>query len=406
MLANHNYRYAWLIALLVVAAPAASEAANDGQPEPYFVAKEIGDAGTPQAALFLNGQTLDFRLDTGASMPLALFSNAAEQLALSLVEQAGARFANTEIRYALDENNRMSRPVTVPVFRSPAGLSEHGAIGWPTLRQRVWELDFPKGKLYFHDRLGDEAAAWQSFSISESKHGVLFVEVPDGQDMLKVMIDTGATSSLSLGGRAWRRWLDSHPEGWLTVVTTFSPAYKEYFRLRPMMVMAGAKLGDLDLGPSVVVRDGVTVSIDNREVDFDYVIGIQAFYNRRVIIDGPGGRVYFGPVQRKNRYPLEINRAQATFIPPGLEGGNPTAYAIPGGLAHRAGLRSGDILLRVNGKDAASWPDEKTVRPSEFFTQAPGTEVSLVVEREGEQVDLQVKLGRSPLDPDEPAEQP
>jgi Do/DeqQ family serine protease len=61
----------------------------------------------------------------------------------------------------------------------------------------------------------------------------------------------------------------------------------------------------------------------------------------------------------------------------------------PGGPGDKAGLKPGDIILKLNGKDVN---DTNELRNAIAGT-APGTEVTLMIQRNGSQQDIKAKLG-------------
>ncbi|MBZ5583972.1 MAG: PDZ domain-containing protein, partial [Acidobacteriia bacterium] len=61
----------------------------------------------------------------------------------------------------------------------------------------------------------------------------------------------------------------------------------------------------------------------------------------------------------------------------------------PGGAADKAGLKQGDIILQLNGKDVS----DTNVFRNEVAASAPGTEVTLTVWRNNAQQQVRVRLG-------------
>jgi S1-C subfamily serine protease len=65
---------------------------------------------------------------------------------------------------------------------------------------------------------------------------------------------------------------------------------------------------------------------------------------------------------------------------------------IPGGPAERAGLRQGDVIMRVDDKDV----NEPSDVSSAIEAKNPGDEVEIQVERGGSVTELKVTLGTRP----------
>ncbi len=61
----------------------------------------------------------------------------------------------------------------------------------------------------------------------------------------------------------------------------------------------------------------------------------------------------------------------------------------PGGPGDKAGLKPGDVIVKLNGKDVN---DPNTLR-NDIAGSAPGTEVTLTIERNGAEQDVHAKLG-------------
>jgi serine protease Do len=63
----------------------------------------------------------------------------------------------------------------------------------------------------------------------------------------------------------------------------------------------------------------------------------------------------------------------------------------PGSLADKAGLKAKDYLLKIEGKEVATYDDIATLLKKKW----PGQSVTIVVERDGEDVTLKLVLGKS-----------
>jgi S1-C subfamily serine protease len=61
----------------------------------------------------------------------------------------------------------------------------------------------------------------------------------------------------------------------------------------------------------------------------------------------------------------------------------------PGGPAANAGLKVGDVILKLNGKDV----DDANVLRNAIAAMQPGTQVTVTILRNGSQQDLHAKLG-------------
>jgi serine protease Do len=61
----------------------------------------------------------------------------------------------------------------------------------------------------------------------------------------------------------------------------------------------------------------------------------------------------------------------------------------PGGPADKAGMKTGDVILQVNGKDV----NDANVLRNEIAGTAPGTEMTFTILRNGQQQQVQAKLG-------------
>lgn len=204
---------------------------------------------------------------------------------------------------------------------------------------------------------------------------------------------------MSLDPKQWAHWLENDKPDWVTIEGGYSPANKDGFFVTQTAVAEQYLLGDLEMGKVIVEETFANAPLDGEPKESPFLIGVKAIQRRRVVIDGPGMRIYFGPLVEPFDPFVNINRAQATYIPKTLKDKTQTAHVIEGGVAHQAGLRDDDKVLMVNGMFTSDWMKNKSVRPSNVLNGKPGTRVRLLIERDGKQFPVTFDLGRSPLDP-------
>jgi C-terminal processing protease CtpA/Prc len=100
-----------------------------------------------------------------------------------------------------------------------------------------------------------------------------------------------------------------------------------------------------------------------------------------LIIDGNLGLAYLRP---KPGPPTayDHNRLGAVFVPPDMEGGDLAARVLEGSPAYEAGIRNGDVLLKVGDLDATKWRTDPKVLPlTRFWERPPGTRLELTLKR-------------------------
>jgi C-terminal processing protease CtpA/Prc len=70
------------------------------------------------------------------------------------------------------------------------------------------------------------------------------------------------------------------------------------------------------------------------------------------------------------------------------------ATVLESGPAYEAGIRDGDRLLRVNGRDITGWRNDPNGMPEGLsaFAQAAGTKLHLTILREGQSADVTLVL--------------
>ena len=114
---------------------------------------------------------------------------------------------------------------------------------------------------------------------------------------------------------------------------------------------------------------------------FEASLGLAALQRLDLIIDGDLGFAYLRPKSTPPP-PYEHNRLGSVFVPSDLQGGDLLARVIAGSPAYQAGIRDGDVLLKVGDLDVTQWRTDPKILPlSRFWEGPPGTRLELTLKR-------------------------
>ena len=103
-----------------------------------------------------------------------------------------------------------------------------------------------------------------------------------------------------------------------------------------------------------------------------------------MIIDGPAGAAYLKP---KNTPPVlyDHNRLGAVFMPLEKNSTELVARVVRASPAYEAGIRNGDVLLKVGDLDVTKWRTDPKVLPlSRFWSMPSGMSLELLLKRGNE----------------------
>ena len=134
-------------------------------------------------------------------------------------------------------------------------------------------------------------------------------------------------------------------------------------------------------------------------MQFEATLGFAALKRLEVIIDGKRGIAYCRP-RPTPPLPYEHNRLGAVFAPHDLQSDDLVAHVVDGSPAYEAGIRDGDILLRVDGRDVTRWRSGATPN-TPFREQSAGTKFELTLRR-GDKIFQTTAVLRNILPPDAP----
>lgn len=124
--------------------------------------------------------------------------------------------------------------------------------------------------------------------------------------------------------------------------------------------------------------------------DIDIILGYGALAARQFWLDGPGNALYFSSTSHRMPAPASFNLMGGTFIQDSNGNGPMKAYVAEWSPAWDAGLRTGDVLISINGRKNP-YPDLV-----EYVTTQRGAQASVVVQRRNRLVRIQWEVPAAP----------
>jgi hypothetical protein len=251
-----------------------------------------------------------------------------------------------------------------------------GAVGWYPVRQNIFDIDAVTLKVESLAEVPEEAASWTALHVS-TFNSVLNLETraKDGAP-LRINVDTGDNSGVSLRPDLWRRWKKAHPKAPATLMANWMPA------LGKVVAEEEVWAEELELG-DLLLR-GVPVKENNAaNMAHDATLGLAALKRLRLIVDG---NKEIAHVQARKEPPpaYEHNRIGAVFIPPEQSKDEAlVAYVIKESPAYNAGVRNGDRLLEIDGHDVTRWRTDPDQMALLDFGRPVGTKMKLALRRDG-----------------------
>ena len=228
-------------------------------------------------------------------------------------------------------------------------------------------------------RLPTDIEKWPKWKLSD-KNGCVF-DLPGTRT--RVLIDTGASEGISLGHRIWRRWRAEHFQQACTLTGQF---YRDSVGSAEECWAGEWKVGDLAIH-GVPLLDGIPIAADyffdqlTDGANWGVTAGMFALTRWEVILDGPGSAIYIREKANPRTRYTSYSRLGAVFVDKKETNDDvPIARVARGSPAERAGLRNGDELLRVDGKDVSA----SSYAQAQMALGAPaGTKVMLELRRDG-----------------------
>lgn len=340
----------------------------------------------------INGQPVRFAFDTGAGI-LVLFAHTASRLGLSFTNATQpVRLVPGKVTVGWTETCCLqilgnTSHARLAVMDKPSMLPTRvdGFVGWPNISNNILRIDAAQGTLSGLSLVPDCTTNWARFKLLPGSD-VLCLEVPqpDGAPAI-LFVDTGSDAGVKLAPALWNAWKAAHAPQPLTFDAYYTPSVG-------LVVTEEGWADELAIGPLLVTGLPVEVADSGDLARGTISLGLAALKRLDVVVDGPQGEAY---VQAKTNAPTAVshNRLGAVFTPVDLQHEDLLARVMEGSPAWQAGIRDGDVLLRIGDLDVTRWHTDPAVMPmSRFWSRPSGTQLQLTLRRGAQEYRVEVML--------------
>jgi hypothetical protein len=336
----------------------------------------------------INGKRARLGFDTGAGAALLLSPAAAQRLGLkftapptmaSIPPGKVPRGVTEECVLRLWGHN-VKAQFGVVDWPDYLHVDFDGLIGWRCISSNILQINAGRQKVAFLSKLPKKVATWTKIPL-RTNSAILHLELSQGGKTNEIVeVDTGDPVGVALNPDKWREWKASHPKQPLTLRASFMHG-------SGLMVKEEAWAGELLLGPLVLTGVPVTEATPTQVAlgtpQFGASLGMAALKRLDLIVDGRHGVAYLRP--KTTRPPAYgHNRSGAIFVPANPQSDGLVAHVLDGSPAYEAGVRNGDVLLRVGKVDVSHWRTDPRIHPNGAFYRRPGAKIDLTLQRGNE----------------------
>lgn len=355
----------------------------------------------PKSAVSPSGRPA--HLDSGASK-LILFSKTAQRLGLKVnppppdvVPDPGEAVGGTTEECILTLHGT-TVTTRFSVMEIPAYLhwtGEGGLVGWQPISANIIRINAGAQTVTFLTNVPEETSTWTKLRLRTQS--VLCLETPHHQGATSViLVDTGSPGGVALHPRKWRAWRAAHASQPATFEAFFMPG-------AGLMVKEQTWATELAFGPllltGVPIMEANPTEMALGSKQFEASLGLAALKRLDFIVDGNQGLAYIRP--KKTPPPAyEHNRLGAAFAPRDSQNDDLVASVADSSPAVEAGIRNGDVLLKIGELDVTNWrTDPATLPLSRFWMRPAGTTLKLALKRGVQTLEITAVL-RQILPPD------
>jgi len=327
----------------------------------------------------INGESIRLAFDTGTPTPFTILSPTAQKLSLKTEQRKEGKYAFFTL-YIEGYEIVNAQALIIDSLPFP---DIDGLVGWPALWGSIWRVQWENMSLSLMSSIPTEILSWQSLKL-DTQIPIAAVWIFENSNGL-LYLDTGHSGGIALTEFHWNKWIKENSHLPRTLKSGYLPAAGGIFSTE-LTWAKSFKLGFLEI-PCVIMEKNVF-----RWERLEAVLGIEALKHFNIVFDLISGKVYLKerPYSLRN---FRYNRLGATFLPSSLESDSLVGHVLKNTPAYQAGLRSGDILMKVDNIDMTKWRSDPEIWKKEFWEAKPGTKYIIQVERNGKKLLFPVTLG-------------
>jgi PDZ domain/Aspartyl protease len=355
----------------------------------------------------INGKPIRLFLDTGTTGDLAIFSTTAKRLGIKytppekLPNPGHVHIGWTETCSFELQTNEAEMPIAVVEVPDYAKLQEDGILGWAAIKNNVISIDAVSGKFSLGAHVPEDRNKWQKLQL-ETNLDSLALDLPlDNGLMGIVSFDTGSAFGVQVNSQKWNGWKRTHPNQPSTFESYGTPSMG-------WVIKEESWADKLSLG-TLVLNDVPIMEADQNDVvlsalpqaEFQANLGLTALKRLDIVIDGKNNVAYLRS-KTTPPSPYQHNRLGADFAPQNSDNDDLIVHVANDSPAYKAGIRNGDVLLEINGRDETKWRTDTNPPPKVSAIELPaGTKLKLTLKR-GDKVFKTTAILKNILPPDAP----
>lgn len=337
--------------------------------------------GTPVALAWSSNNQLMMGVDTGAVQPSLLFSPAVESIGVRIRGRGAMRSANVPVSLKQGGEAMSRKQDVVMVEQAPYD----GLLGWDCIKKYVWNINYPKRSHRFFNHLPARIRKWHKLHLVS---GSDYPQIADKHGR-RIILDTGAPHAVYISKKRWAAIKQAYPDAFVSVYSGYSPAAGGFYAHECMNV-SSFQVGPLELNNILLCESFANPEIMGIPDDIDIILGYSALASRQFWLDGPGNALYFSSSTSTVAAVPTFNLMGGTFIQDRNGSGPMKAFVAEWSPAWNAGLRTGDVLVSINGRKN---PYADLV---EYVTTQRGAQAHVVVQRKNRQIHIQWEVPDAP----------